>query len=142
MAKPPELKRILREDVKEAPDWIINILGPINRFMEATAVAFDKQLNFEDNMVSEEREISFKTLSTYSSASPLEDGFTTLQYTSNLPVKPTGIQLLNIVEENSPSIPLTSAVFLSWYQANGTVYINYITGLENSTNYKIRIRAT
>lgn len=139
MAKLPTQRRVLREDVKDAPSWIENVLNPLNSFMDSVYRALNRSLTFQDNITSEIRTLRFQTRSDYTSAIPLTAGFEPLQFVHSLKSKPFGLFIAQIEEVSDTYVPFTSAVTLSWYEANGTVFINYITGLSDSKNYKLTV---
>ena len=49
MAKLPPLKRIHKEDLKEAPGWIPKLLIPLNSFFQNVWQALDHGLTLQDN---------------------------------------------------------------------------------------------
>ena len=65
MAKLPSKRKLLREDLKEAPAWIDNLLGFINPFFEDVYFAFNKNITFKENIASQIRELNFETTATY-----------------------------------------------------------------------------
>ena len=56
--KLPIQKRILREDLKDAPDWVVNIIGPLNNFMETIYQALNKNID-ETNLLSMVKEMDY-----------------------------------------------------------------------------------
>lgn len=142
MAKLPPIKRILRENIKEAPAWIDRIIVPLNLFLESTYFALNKNITFRENINSEIREIEFTTKSDYTTASPKEDGFDYLSFAHSLKSKPEGLTILQITEKSSSSYQIiTSPVSLDWTEINGQIRINYITGLKDSTTYNLKVLA-
>lgn len=139
MAKLPNQKRILREDIQEAPNWIVRLLTPLNSFMETVYYALNKDITFTENIACQIKTVDFSTPSNYTSASPKTDGFVPLQFTHTLRNKPQGVMIMQLVEEENTGTVITSAVSLDWYEINGTVYISYITGLKDSTEYSIKL---
>jgi len=65
MAQLPNQKRILKEDLREAPSWIDKLLYPLNSFMESVYFALNRNLNFQENIASQIYEIEFTTASDY-----------------------------------------------------------------------------
>lgn len=139
MAKLPTQKRILREDMKDAPSWIENLLNPLNSFMDSVYRALNRSLTFQDNVSSEIRQLDVLTLPTYSTAIPKTDGFIPLQFVHSLRSKPFGLLVAQLVEQGQDYVIITEPVSIDWYEINGTVFINYITGLKDSTNYKLTV---
>lgn len=137
MAKLPTQRRILREDVKEAPSWIENLLSPLNSFMDSVYRALNRSLTFSDNISSEIRTLTFITRPDYTTASPVTAGFEPLQFVHSLKTKPFGCFICQLVEQGSNYVIVTQPVSIDWNEVNGTVFINYISGLKDSTNYKL-----
>lgn len=139
MARLPNQKRILREDIKEAPNWITRLLTPLNSFMETVYYALNRDITFTENIACQIKEITFNSKSDYSTASPVEDGFLELQFRHSLKTKPKGLLIQQLITDGNVQAVHTTPVTLSWYENNGVVYINYITGLADSTSYTIRL---
>jgi len=132
--KIPSLKKILREDIPDAPDWITSVTSPINTFMEYMYQAMNKNISDADNIACTVREILYTTPSTY----PTMD---TIEFQSGLKVKATGVTLLQIYQRNNYTPP-TSAVYIPWVEDNGVIIIYPITGLLASTTYVLRVRVS
>lgn len=137
MSKLPSQKRILKEDIKDAPSWIDKIITPLNVFMEVVWNALNKNLTFEDNFVSLTKEVEFTTLSTYSSG--LISGFEPIKFKHNLKNKPTGVLLTQILLTNDVYGVILNPVTINWIELNGEIIVNYITGLDNEKTYTIRL---
>lgn len=136
MAFLPTVKSIRREDIgPEAPDWVDNMLGPLTTFMEAIYSALNKQLTFQENIACTIRDFQFSTSSTYSSGD-----FTAITFPSGLKNKPIGCMILQILNASDASV-IKQAVSLSWEDLSGTIRINYVSGLDDSTKYTMRILA-
>lgn len=125
--------------MKDAPSWIENLLNPLNSFMDSVYRALNKSLTFTDNISSEIRVLSIQTLPTYSTASPKTEGFVPIQFVHSVRSKPFGLLVAQLVEQGQDYIIITEPVSVDWYEINGTVFINYITGLKDSTNYKLTV---
>lgn len=132
--KIPSLKRILREDLKDAPDWVSGIIVPVNSFMEYIYQAMNNNITDSDNIACSIKELTYITPSTY----PTMD---TVEFLSGLKVKATGVQLLQIYEKSNYTPP-TSAVYVPWVEDNGTIKIFPITGLSASKTYILRLRVS
>ncbi len=125
--------RILREDLKGAPDWVTKLIGPINSFMETTYLALNKNID-EQNTLSQIREITYVTSSAY----PTQE---VVEFPSLLKIKPTGLQLLQIYDVETYEPP-AGAVSIPWVDDNGTIRIFSIPGLVASKTYLLRVRLT
>lgn len=129
--KLPQTKKILREDVKDAPAWISGIIEPVNSFMENVYQALNKNITFAENIQSFIKELTYKTTSSY----PVEED---VEFTNELKVKATGVQVLQAFERSTYE-PAAGPVYVPWVENNGTIIISPITGLEADKVYTIRL---
>jgi len=136
MAKLPTIKRILREDLPDAPDWIDKLLYPVNKFFEDVFNALNRNLEFVDNVTGQKKDVTFKTLSTYVSTSAT---FETLEFPRTLKRKPTGLLLLQIIQDEDNHTPIETAPYIDWLDENGTIRIFLVTGLVASKTYNMRV---
>jgi hypothetical protein len=135
MAVLPNQKRISREDLKEAPSWIEKMLYPVNSFFESVYSALNKDLTFADNIVSQIKEIQFTTASDY----VLNDTFEVLNFTHTLKNKPIGCIVLQIYQRTDDYQTITTPVTIDWIEINGVISINFVTGLDDSKKYTLRV---
>lgn len=129
--KLPTQKRILREDVKEAPDWINGIIGPFNNFAETVYQALNRNITFKENVACFIKEITYKTTSLY----PAADNLT---FANELKFKATGVQVLQAVDKSTYQ-PAAGPVYVPWIEDNGKIILGSITGLVASRTYTIRL---
>lgn len=134
MAKLPTSKKVLREDLKDAPGWIDRLLSPLNSFMESIYYALDKNLTYTENLACNVKTIEFTTLPTYGSL-PVLDNWQVQKFTHSLKSKPFGVSLERVQEKSNTYAVITNPVSLDWNEANGVISINYVTGLEPSKTY-------
>lgn len=130
--KLPNQKKILREDLKGAPDWINPLIGTLNSFMETVYQALNHNITLQENVNSFVKEITYKTPSTYPT------GVDTVTFISTLKTKPIGVQLLQVYDKATYTPP-PGPVFIPWVEDNGNIVIYPITGLEADKTYLIRI---
>lgn len=90
MAKLPTSKKVLREDVKEAPSWIEVILSTMNSFFEDVYFALNKQITFRENISCQIKELEIETSSTYGPEIPSQSEVDTLK----TQIVPTGSVLM------------------------------------------------
>lgn len=127
----PSVKKILREDVKDAPSWISGVIDPLNSFMENVYQALNRNITFQENVRSFVKEISYKTTSLY----PVADQ---VSFSNELKVKATGIVVLQAVEKLT-YLPAPGPVYVPWVEDNGQILMSAITGLEADKSYVIRL---
>lgn len=133
MARLPVFRRILREDILEAPPWIDRLLTPINSFFESVYTTLSGTVTFVENIRSSIRDTTFRTLSTYTGGD-----FDVIRFPTGIKVKAIGLIPLQIVEKTSVYTPLKQAVSIDWLDVNGEIQIFYVTGLRNSAQYLLR----
>lgn len=129
--KLPSQRKILREDLKDAPSWINGIIDPLNSFMQMVYQALNKNIN-EDNLASQIKEITYKTPASY----PIME---VIEFQSILRTKAVGCSILQIVDKNS-HVPALGPCYAPWVDNNGAIQIYPITGLEPSRTYIVRLR--
>lgn len=130
--KLPVQKKILREDLKDAPEWVSGLIGPINNFMETFYQMANKNVD-ESNLMSQIKEVTVVVPSTY----PTMD---VIKFQSELKVRATGCTILQCLEKGSYKPVATGNP--AWIDNNGTIEIHGITGLTASKTYIIRFRLT
>lgn len=131
MAQVPEFKRLMREDFAEIEEeWVDRLIYPINTFNEQVYAALNQALTVGDNVVGVYRDLTFTTLSTYSTG-----GWT--NQTINWPYRtaPKSVTIGAIHPTDSDTV-IKTAVSLDWKLTSPNVItIRYVAGLANSTKY-------
>lgn len=127
----PPTKKILREDVKDAPPWIAAIIEPVNSFMENVYQALNGNITFTQNVNSFVKELTYRTPSSY----PVIDQ---VSFQNNLKVRATGVFLMQAFDKATYQ-PATGPVYVPWIEDNGNILVNSITGLAADKVYIIRL---
>lgn len=131
--KLPIQKKILREDLPGAPDWVIQLIGPINNFMETIYQALNKNID-ETNLLSLVKDVTVVIPSTYPTS------MTTIKFQNTLKVRATGCVILQVLDKATYLPVATSNP--AWVDNNGTIEISHIDGLTAGKTYIIRFRVT
>lgn len=134
MAKLPTIKKILREDVKDAPAWIQGVIDPFNSLAEFVYQALNQNLTYSDNLACFIKEISYTTPSGY----PTMD---VVQFMNTLKYKATGVQLLQVYNTANYTPP-PGPVSILWVENNGSILIYPTPGLEANKTYLMRLLIT
>lgn len=124
----PSLKRISRSDLKDAPGWIDGLIVPLNSFMDTVFSLLNGRLTFQENFRSTIRAARITTPATYSSGD-----FDETRFLTGLPVKATGVLLLQITADDGAAI--TAATSIDWIERNGEIRVRHVAGLADSTKY-------
>lgn len=138
MATLPSIRRISREDLKEAPGWIEQLLGPLNLFMGSVYQALSGDITFRQNIRCTIKELRFTTLATYTVGE-----FTEIVFPTGLGgVKADGVEILQINEVSLLEPVILGAPVPNWIERNGDIHVRYISGLSDSKIYGVRFRVT
>jgi hypothetical protein len=129
--KLPVVKKILREDLKEAPSWVSGIIDPFNSFAETVYQALNKNITFRENVQAFVKELTYKTSAGY----PTEDD---VSFLNELKVKATGVLVLQAIEKTNYT-PAPGPVYVPWVEDNGSIIVSSVTGLEASKIYMLRL---
>ena len=130
--KLPIQKKILREDLKDAPDWISGVIDPVNQFMETIYQMANKNID-EVNLQSQVKEVTVVVPSTYPVMDPIK-------FQSTLKVRATGCTILQVIDK-ATYLPVATGN-PAWLDNNGVITISEITGLTASKTYIVRFRVT
>jgi len=129
----PNVQKILRQDVADAPDWIVKVIEPFNQFFQEIYIGLSKDITFSENIASKILQVSFKTLSTYPGV------FSPISLPHQLRTVPEGVMIMRITLEATNYTPITSAVSLDWEPLSQNVRINHVSGLTPSRSYTMKI---
>lgn len=131
MAALPQIKRLTREDFKDAPDWINRLLYPINLFFDAVYSALNKGLNFQQNFAAQ--------IQSFTITAGVAATDNTANFILTMTTKPQGLILLNASLQNGSLTPIGAAVYLDWNYDGTNINISSITGLTNGTIYTFTV---
>lgn len=130
--KLPSQKKILKEDLKDAPSWIDGVITPVNTFMESTYQALNKNITFTENIASFVKEISYTTVAAY----PV--GQEQIKFQNTLKVRASGVMVMQVYDKSNYT-PAPGPVYIPWVENLGYIQIDTITGLEANKTYMIRL---
>ena len=129
MAVLPATKKITRADLgNDIPDWVDNLLEPLNSFIEQIYTSFNRNITLPENVASQIISLQIITTSHYNSGE-----FPSVNFKRTL-AKKVNLLIIGKAVESQNSI-FTNGVFPTWEDNNGTINIKYISGLENSKTY-------
>ena len=131
MASLPKVKRILREDLKDAPSWIDKLIYILNLFMDSVYSALNKNLTFGDNIRAQ--------IKTFQITAGTTADLNIFSFQTSI-TNPAGVILMNIVDTQGNYTVITSATSIpSWHYISGKLYIDSITGLTDTHVYNITV---
>jgi hypothetical protein len=128
--KLPSIRRIRREDLKDAPDWISLLLYPLNIFMDTLYGGLDRGLTFQENIRS-----TIKTLELSTPADYATGDFDRTIFDPGLRVQPIGCLLIKIVQVGDNDPLILEPTVPQWALHPEGIQIRYISGLAPSTRY-------
>ncbi len=131
MSKLPQQRKIVKEDIKEAPSWIDGVINPVNSFMESVYNSLNRNITLRDNVAAFVKEVVYRTPSTYPT------GVETIKIQSELKSKAIGLQVLQAYDRNL-YVAAPGPVYIPWVEEVDGISIGTITGLEASKVYVIR----
>lgn len=135
MAKLPEIKRVQLEDFPGFPKSVTNLVYVLNLMLQSLVSSLNKNLTLKENIVSQEKELTFRTSSAYDGTPA---NFTEIKFASLLPERAKHLIITQIIQEESIHTPIQNSVRADWLDLNKTLTIYLITGLTASKNYKVR----
>mgnify|MGYP003136564022 FL=1 len=140
MASLPPIRRISKEDLHEAPEWVEKLIYPINLFFDSVYRALNGRLTLSDNILGKQKETTFQVQAAYDGTDT--DKWDVIKFQSELGSRAKGVYLMQITEQSDTGnfVPIGKSVFIDWEDENGTIKINYITGLTASKKYQLRVR--
>lgn len=133
MAKLPTTIRTDLQDVPNAPPWFSRFLSIQNTFNQAVYEASAGQLTFGENVRCIIKELPFTTMTTYSS-----DGWDDITFPNTLRTRATGLTLMQLYRPDDYDI-IYDPTRVDWIDLNGEIVIRWVSGLENDTNYVMRV---
>ena len=131
----PTIKSIRKEDLgSDAPSWVENLLTPLNSFIESIYTNLNGNISFSDNINCKIFEYTFTTKSTYSTG-----GWDNINISVKLNNKINGVLLLAVNNLTDTATLSLTAKSVEWDEQPNSCRIKYVSGLANSTKYKLRL---
>jgi hypothetical protein len=120
-------------DYKAAPNWFQGrFLSQLNLFTDPVYLALLNNLTFQQNFNAQYFAQVFKA-----GATPASNAFSFRSSIQGTPVECIKVAC-NVSSDYS--IPITSAVDISWYYNAGVVYVTAVNGLTSGTTYRLVVR--
>jgi hypothetical protein len=140
MASLPPIKRISKEDLADAPDWVEKIIYPVNLFFDSVYRALNGRLTLPENIVGQIKEISFQVKAVYDGTDTSK--WDVLSFNSSLGSLAKGLHIMQIKEvtDNGNFAPIGKDISIDWEDENRNIKIHYITGLTASKKYLLRVK--
>jgi len=129
----PNIQKILRQDVSEAPDWILKIIAPINSFFEEIYAGLNRNITFSENIACTITEVQITTSSTYPTSFPA------VTLSSKLKTIVSGVMLLKLTLKADNITLIKTASTIEWTPVEAGARIDFVSGLAASKTYTLRV---
>lgn len=139
MASVPPVFRINREDIPNAPEWIDALISPLNLFMQSVWTSLNGSLNLSQNIISQVKTLTFNTGSGYISGNA--STWTPFSYKSTLPGQTQFLMIGHLQIASTQAQTVVNPYNLAWHDTNGTVTIDFVSGLAANTSYQMTLLA-
>lgn len=131
MSALPPIKRITREDLREAPAWVDRMLYPINLFMDSVYSSLSHLLTFQDNFLSQ-----IQTFQLVAGAAATNN---TAKFLLTMKKRPQHMFVLSVSVNNASNITTGGPNAIAWNYDGTNVNIISISGLTNGTTYNVTV---
>ena len=131
MAKPPIFRRIIREDLPDAPEWVDIFIYSLNQFFDTVRQAMSRNLTFADN-----NDMQTQKFRLVAGATAADN---TYDFALNMKKKVEGIILGKVEQVSTSYTPLTSVPWINWHQESTKLVIDSILGLTSGASYDFTI---
>ena len=121
MASALQIKRLSREDFKDAPSWIERLLQWLNQLVDFVGSAFNKNITFDSNIACQ-----IKAFELTAGAGAADN---VLQFACTMKSAPRMLFKGSVVQKSGNYVALTASVDVFWRYESGNVFITSITGL-------------
>ena len=132
MAQPPITRRVNREDLPGAPQWVDIIIVAINQFFDTCRHALTRQLTFDENMDTQK-----KSTRITAGALVTDNKF---RFAITMSGKPTEMIVTKVTRIASTYLPLAAAPWPEWYLDANEVVVFAFHGLTSGQTYDITVR--
>jgi hypothetical protein len=130
------VQRINKEDMPGSPAWIDPLISTINLFIQSVNSALDGGLVIPVNIAAQINTMQFITDKKYNPVD--QTTWTPISFKSTLTTQPRVLLLGQISVISSQTQYIANSVVISdWSANNGSITINFISGLKASTTYEI-----
>lgn len=130
----PKFKRIDRSALKDAPDWVDQLLRPLNSFMSTVFSTLDRGITFGDNIRSMSKTLSFTTPSDYATG-----GWDRMVFQNELRAAPFCVTIASIRDNADDDPVLLDSVSVHWTPDPDGIKIRRIAGLQPDTSYTVTL---
>lgn len=130
---------ISTEDLgKDIPQYMINYVTSANQNFQQIQNNFNAGIQEQQNIASQIVQITFTTSKNYVVGNA--STFTPVPFKCSLSTTPYGVTILNTVVNNKTFTVISEPVCLNWLWNNGTIDINFVTGLQPNTSYTMTLK--
>lgn len=129
----PPVRSIKRDDIPGAPSWVEPLLDYLNRLTNYLYIAFDGGINIGGNVQGFVKDIDVRTQSDYTSGE-----FDIIKFKVDLGTV-TSVTPLQVIDQSVPDAVLAGPVWIDWRATGGLISIRWVSGLEASRRYSMKV---
>lgn len=127
----PPVQRISREDLKGAPDWVNQLLTPLNLFLDTIYGGLNKGLTFRENVLSQTEALTINAGATAAANAT--------SFTLKMKAKPQHMIPLSFQVVGAAAVSTAGSLVLNWTCDGTNVNITSISGLTNGLVYSLTV---
>lgn len=127
----PPIQRISREDVKGSPDWVNQLLTPLNLFLDTIYGGLNKGLTIRENLLSQ-----IETIEVNAGATTVSNA---KQFLLKMKAKPQHMIPLSYQIKGAADQTTGCGLSMTWNCDGANVNITSISGLTNGLVYSVTV---
>lgn len=133
MSGVPPVKRIQAKDVPGSPAWTERLYALLNQQFDFLVAAFAKGITIQDNVRGLYKDLQITTGADY------DDGvFTVVSFETGL-TDVLECRVCQVIDRDFPDAVLSGPFSCDWRASSGRVSIRWVSGLEVSHRYFLRV---
>ena len=130
----PRLKKIKREDMPGSREWIDPLLLVVNQTTQTLNAAFGGQLELASNVAGDVRDLEVLTGPNYTlGIMPL------VKLRPTITTRARACQILQVIDLDDVDAILSGPYEADWRDIGGELQIRWISGLDGSKRYQVRV---
>lgn len=127
----PPIQRISREDVKGSPEWVNQLLTPLNIFLDTIYGGLNKGLTIRENLLSQ-----IETVEVNAGATAVSNA---KQFLLKMKAKPQHVIPLSYQVKGAADLTTGCGLSMTWNCDGTNVNITSISGLTNGLVYSVTV---
>ena len=121
----PDVRRLNREDFKDAPSWLDPMLNVLNSFMDSVYNIMDRNVSLTNNLNCQ--------IATINVTTDNSGNIAPLKLKTTIRGRAIGMSVIRVLSDDTS----IQSPFISYTQNENIISINNVAGLNNDTKYKM-----